>query len=62
MSDISEDVKEKFNDTKDSFSKNSKDSKDDSNENVYQYTVKFEDRKRRRKRRKIIILFLNFIF
>lgn len=42
MSDIGEDVKEKFNDTKDSFNKSSKDSND---ENVYQYTVKFEEEK-----------------
>ena len=40
MNDISEDVKEKFNDTKENFSKSNKDS---SNENVYQYTVKFEE-------------------
>ena len=42
MSDISDDVKDKFNDTKDSFSKNSKDPSD---ENVYQYTVKFDKEK-----------------
>ena len=42
MSDISYDVKEKFNDTKDSFSKNSKDPSD---ENIYQYTVKFDKEK-----------------
>jgi len=40
MNDISEDVKDKFNDTKDTFSKSK--SKDASNENVYQYTVKFD--------------------
>lgn len=47
MSDIGEDVKEKFNDTKDSFNKNNKDNKDGkdiNNENVYQYTVKFEEK------------------
>ena len=42
MSDISGDVKEKFNDTKGSFSKNSKEPSD---ENVYQYTVKFDKEK-----------------
>jgi len=42
MNDISDDVKEKFNDTKDSFSKNSKDPSD---ENIYQYTVKFDKEK-----------------
>lgn len=41
MSDISEDVKEKFNDTKGSFNKGSKNSKSN-DENVYQYTVKFD--------------------
>lgn len=52
MSDISEDVIEKFNDTKDNFnkdnkgSKDSKDSKDINNENVYQYTVKFDEQKK----------------
>ncbi|MBZ9688166.1 DUF4342 domain-containing protein [Clostridium estertheticum] len=42
MNDMSEDVKEKFNDKKDTFTKSSK---DDSNENVYQYTVKFDKNK-----------------
>ncbi|MBU3142422.1 DUF4342 domain-containing protein [Clostridium sp. CF012] len=42
MNDMSEEVKEKYNDTKDTFSKNSKDG---SNENVYQYTVKFDKEK-----------------
>ncbi len=42
MGDIGEDVKEKFNGTKDNFNKNSKDASDD---NIYQYTVKFEDEK-----------------
>lgn len=45
MNDLSEEVKEKFYETKDSFSKSSKnckDSKDSNNENVYQYTVKFD--------------------
>ncbi len=49
MNDISEDVKEKFNDTKDSFSKSNKDSSD---ENVYQYTVKFEEEKEEEKEEK----------
>ncbi|MBU3110477.1 DUF4342 domain-containing protein [Clostridium lacusfryxellense] len=45
MSDISDDVKEKFNETKDNFNnKSNKDSKDINNENVYQYTVKFEEK------------------
>ncbi|HEY5588473.1 MAG TPA: DUF4342 domain-containing protein [Candidatus Paceibacterota bacterium] len=39
MNDMSEEVKEKFNDTKDTFTKSSKDGSD---ENVYQYTVKFD--------------------
>ena len=51
MNDISDEVKEKFNDTKDNFSKNSK---DDNNENVYQYTVKFDKEKEEEKRRGII--------
>ncbi|MBZ9636086.1 DUF4342 domain-containing protein [Clostridium sp. FP1] len=42
MSDMSFDVKEKFNDTKDTFAKSSKDGSD---ENVYQYTVKFDEEK-----------------
>ena len=42
MSDIGEDVKEKFNDTKDSFNKTDKGASD---ENVYQYTVKFDEEK-----------------
>ena len=42
MNDMSEEVKEKYNDTKDTFSKNSKDGSD---ENVYQYTVKFDKEK-----------------
>ena len=46
MSDISEEVKEKFNDKKDDFSKSSKDS---SNENVYQYTVKFDEEEKEQK-------------
>jgi len=49
MSNITEEVKEKFNETKDSFSKGSKDSKegkDSNNENVYQYTVKFEEKEK----------------
>jgi hypothetical protein len=49
MSDIGEDVKEKFNDTKENFSKSSK---DNSNENVYQYTVKFEEEKEEEKEEK----------
>lgn len=40
MSDISEDVKEKFNDTKGSINK------DSNNENIYQYTVKFDEQKK----------------
>lgn len=50
MNDMGEDVKEKYNETKDSFSKSDKDKKDskgtnDSNtDNVYQYTVKFEEK------------------
>jgi hypothetical protein len=47
MSDISDDVKEKFNETKDNFSKSNKDdkeNKDSNNENIYQYTVKFEEK------------------
>ena len=46
MSDISDDVKEKFNDTKDSFNKSNKDNKDINNENIYQYTVKFEEKEK----------------
>ncbi|MBZ9608484.1 DUF4342 domain-containing protein [Clostridium estertheticum] len=46
VSDISEDVIEKINDTKDSLSKGSKDIKDINNENVYQYTVKFDEQKK----------------
>jgi len=45
MSDISEEVKGKFNETKDNFNKSSKENKDSkeyNNENVYQYTVKFD--------------------
>ncbi|GCD09083.1 DUF4342 domain-containing protein [Clostridium tagluense] len=42
MSDMSFDVKEKLNDTKDTFTKISKDGSD---ENVYQYTVKFDKEK-----------------
>lgn len=50
MNDMGEDVKEKYNETKESFSKGDKDKKDgketnDSNtDNVYQYTVKFEEK------------------
>ncbi|MBU3159131.1 DUF4342 domain-containing protein [Clostridium frigoris] len=47
MNDMGEDVKEKYNETKDSFSKGNKDNKEnkDSNtDNVYQYTVKFEEK------------------
>ena len=49
MSDISDDMKEKFNETKDSFSKGNKedkdkDSKENTSENVYQYTVKFDEK------------------
>jgi len=50
MNDMGEDVKEKYNETKDSFSKGDKDKKEskgtnDSNtDNVYQYTVKFEEK------------------
>jgi len=43
MNDMSEEVKEKFNDTKDTFTKSSKDGSD---ENVYQYTVKFDKDKK----------------
>jgi len=52
MSDISEEVKDKFNETKGNFTKNSKESKDRSdseesnNENVYQYTVKFDEQEK----------------
>jgi len=49
MSDISDDVKEKFNGTKDGFNKSSKenkDSKESNNENVYQYTVKFDEKEK----------------
>ncbi|MGH4125843.1 MAG: DUF4342 domain-containing protein [Clostridium sp.] len=42
MSDMSSDVKEKLNDTKDTFTQSSKDGSD---ENVYQYTVKFDKEK-----------------
>ncbi len=42
MNDMSEEVKEKYSDTKDSFTKGSKDGMD---ENVYQYTVKFDKEK-----------------
>lgn len=42
MSDMSYEVKEKYNDTKDTFNKSSKSNKDDKDENVYQYTVKFD--------------------
>ena len=52
MSDISEDVKEKFNDTKDNFNKSNKDSKDSNNENVYQYTVKFEEKEKEKEKEK----------
>jgi hypothetical protein len=49
MSDIGEDVKEKFNDTKDSFSKNNNNNNNNNNsnceENMYQYTVKFDEEK-----------------
>ncbi|MBU3216456.1 DUF4342 domain-containing protein [Clostridium estertheticum] len=44
MSDMGEDVKEKYNETKDSFSKGNKDNKDTNTDNVYQYTVKFEEK------------------
>ena len=40
MSDMTDGVKEKYNDTKDTFNKSSKSTKDD--DNVYQYTVKFD--------------------
>lgn len=46
MTDMSEEVKEKFNDTKDTFTKSSKDVRD---ENVYQYTVKFDKEKEEEK-------------
>jgi len=49
MSNMTEDVKEKFNETKDSFNKSGKDNKEDkdsNNENVYQYTVKFEEKEK----------------
>ncbi|MGH4139333.1 DUF4342 domain-containing protein [Clostridium sp.] len=42
MSDMTGEVKEKYNDTKDTFNKSSKSTKEDRNENVYQYTVKFD--------------------
>lgn len=42
MNDISEEVKEKYNDTKNNFGKSNKDSKGSNDENVYQYTVKFD--------------------
>jgi hypothetical protein len=38
-----DEVKERFNDKKDNFSKSNKNSKEDINDNVYQYTVKFEE-------------------
>jgi CBS domain-containing protein len=50
MSDMGDEVKEKYNETKDSFSKGNKDNKDSnetkdsSTDNVYQYTVKFEEK------------------
>jgi hypothetical protein len=44
-----DEVKERFNDTKDNFSKNSKNSKEDINDNVYQYTVKFEEKEKEKK-------------
>ncbi|MCB2292571.1 DUF4342 domain-containing protein [Clostridium algoriphilum] len=58
MSDISDDVKEKFNETKGSFNKSSKENKDsnnsnddkeNNNENVYQYTVKFDEKEKEEK-------------
>ncbi|MGH4050977.1 MAG: DUF4342 domain-containing protein [Clostridium sp.] len=52
MNNMSEEVKEKFNETKDSFSKGSKDSKDSNNENVYQYTVKFEEKEKQEQEEK----------
>jgi hypothetical protein len=42
MNDVSEEVKEKYNDTKNNFGKNNKDGKGSNDENVYQYTVKFD--------------------
>ena len=41
-----DEVKEKFNDKKDSFTKSDKSSKEDINDNVYQYTVKFEEKQK----------------
>ena len=55
MSDLGEDMKEKFNDTKDNLSKNMKDNKDDkdsNNENVYQYTVKFDEKEKEKEKEK----------
>jgi hypothetical protein len=45
MNDLSDDVMEKFNETKDSFNKNCKSSKNENDENIYQYTVKFDKEK-----------------
>jgi hypothetical protein len=42
MNDMSEEVKEKYNDTKNNFGKSNKDCKGSNDENVYQYTVKFD--------------------
>ena len=53
-----DEVKEKFNETKDNFSKSNnsnnsnKDSKEDINDNVYQYTVKFEEKEEEKKEEK----------
>jgi hypothetical protein len=44
-----DEVRERFNDTKDSFNKNNKNyknGKEDINDNVYQYTVKFEEKQK----------------
>lgn len=44
-----DEVKERFNDTKDNFSKSNKNSKEDINDNSYQYTVKFEEKQNENK-------------
>jgi hypothetical protein len=44
-----DEVKERFNDTKDNFSKSNKNSKEDIDDNVYQYTVKFEEKEKEKK-------------
>ncbi|MCB2288789.1 DUF4342 domain-containing protein [Clostridium sp. CS001] len=44
-----DEVKERFNDTKDNFTKGNKDSKEDINDNVYKYTVEFDEKQDQQK-------------